>query len=278
MQKLTDTSRKLTQGTIGKWLPEMPTANPAITKSKRLTLQPKYDKKVVYFPSCASQIMGPASKAEQQEPLFDVTVSLLNKAGFEVIIPNELSQQCCGMPFESKGMFEQADDKAMALSKVLQTASNDGEYPIYFDTSPCTMRMLDRIPKSLSLYDPVSFIAKYVISELEFTKSDEPIACHITCSARRMGLEQQTQAVLAACSNNVVFPEQVTCCGWAGDKGFTVPELNASALETLKPQVEHCSAGYSTSRTCEIGLSHHSGIDYQSIVYLVNKCARWQPF
>ena len=78
---------------------------------------------------------------------------------------------------------------------------------------------------------------------------------------------------MQACSDNVVIPEQITCCGFAGDKGFTTPELNASALSTLAEQVGHCDAGYSTSRTCEIGLSEHSGIDYQSIVYLVDQCS-----
>lgn len=56
------------------------------------------------------------------------------------------------------------------------------------------------------------------------------------------------------------------------DKGFTTLELNASALSTLAKQVGYCESGYSISRTCEIGLSEHAGIDYQSIVYLVDRC------
>ena len=84
---------------------------------------------------------------------------------------------------------------------------------------------------------------------------------------------------MKACSTDVVVPDQITCCGFAGDKGFTTPELNESALSTLADQVKDCGQGYSTSRTCEIGLSHHSGIDYQSIVYLVDQCteAKAQP-
>jgi D-lactate dehydrogenase len=272
MQKMTDTARDWSGKRLGKWLPEIPTSNENVLQSKRLKLQAKHENKVVYFPSCASRIMGPAKGAVTQQSLHDATISLLNKAGYEVIIPPHLNEQCCGMPFESKGMFNEANDKAMQLLKSLKTASNDGEYPIYCDTSPCTMRMLDRMPKHIALFEPIRFIATHLLDKLQFTKTHEPIACHITCSAQRMGLEKETKAVLQACSDNVVFPEQITCCGWAGDKGFNVPELNASALETLKPQVEHCTTGYSTSRTCEIGLSHHSGIDYQSIVYLVDSC------
>lgn len=68
-------------------------------------------------------------------------------------------------------------------------------------------------------------------------------------------------------------PEEKGCCGFAGDKGFTHPELNASALRKLRSQLpEGCEFGVSNSRTCEIGLTEHAGIPYQSIAYLVDAC------
>ena len=72
----------------------------------------------------------------------------------------------------------------------------------------------------------------------------------------------------------VVSPAQVTCCGWAGDRGFFYPELNASGLHYLKPNLHGATEGYSNSRTCEIGLTMNSGISYKSIVYLVEKATR----
>ena len=76
------------------------------------------------------------------------------------------------------------------------------------------------------------------------------------------------------CSTNVLVPEEVGCCGFAGDKGFTLPEVNKYALRKLRPQIEKSKIkfGFSNSRTCEVGLSTHSGISYQSIVYLVDNC------
>ena len=71
------------------------------------------------------------------------------------------------------------------------------------------------------------------------------------------------------------MPDHVGCCGFAGDRGFNYPELNASALQHLRAGVAgKCTAGYSTSRTCEIGLSEMGGIPYQSILYLVERCSR----
>ncbi|MFA6593124.1 MAG: hypothetical protein WCS67_07280, partial [Bacteroidales bacterium] len=74
------------------------------------------------------------------------------------------------------------------------------------------------------------------------------------------------------CSSDVIVPEGVGCCAFAGDKGMSVPELNAYALRKLREQVKTCPLGYSNSRTCEIGLETNSGIPYVSIVYLVNAC------
>ena len=89
-----------------------------------------------------------------------------------------------------------------------------------------------------------------------------------------MGLADTIIALARLCSTNVLVPEGVGCCGFAGDKGFTHPELNAYALRKLRPQIEkaHIQVGYSNSRTCEIGLTTNAGIPYVSIAYLVDEC------
>ena len=113
------------------------------------------------------------------------------------------------------------------------------------------------------------------MARLEIEPINETVAIHATCSNRRMEVSGKLAAVARACSKSVVIPEDITCCGWAGDKGFTVPELTASALRNLKATLpDACRSGYSTSRTCEIGLSQHSGRHYRSIVYLVDRCSR----
>jgi D-lactate dehydrogenase len=82
-------------------------------------------------------------------------------------------------------------------------------------------------------------------------------------------------AVARRCATAVVMPDRVDCCGFAGDRGFSLPELNRSALAHLRPAVEGiCRDGYSNSRTCEIGLSEHGGITYRSILYLLDECTR----
>ena len=125
------------------------------------------------------------------------------------------------------------------------------------------------ITEEEKLYEPVEFIHDFLLDRLEFQPDTEAIAFHLTCTSTRMGLQEKFMAVARACTEKPVFPEEVGCCGFAGDKGFTQPEINTWALRNLKLQVDRLSAGYSNSRTCEIGLSRNSGIDYKSIMYLV---------
>ncbi len=89
-----------------------------------------------------------------------------------------------------------------------------------------------------------------------------------------MQLADKFFAVASRCAEKVIVPENVDCCGWAGDRGFFYPGLNNSALSALKESIRDAEEGYSNSRTCEIGLSLNSGITYQSAIYLVDKATR----
>ncbi len=107
------------------------------------------------------------------------------------------------------------------------------------------------------------------------TGGDAPrVVLFPSCASRSMGLDGAMRDLAQACAEQVVVPEEIACCGFAGDRGFTFPELNASALQGLRRALpEDCEGGYSNSRTCEIGLSLHSGLHYRSIVYLVDRCS-----
>ena len=122
-------------------------------------------------------------------------------------------------------------------------------------------------------YEPVEFIMKFLVDKLIFTPIDETITVHATCSTIKMDLKDSLIQLAKLCSNNVVVPEEVGCCGFAGDKGFTHPEVNKFALRKLRPQIEKhgITSGYSNSRTCEIGLNTNSGISFMNIVYLVDR-------
>jgi D-lactate dehydrogenase len=226
--------------------------------------------KVVYFPSCLNQMMGlPRHKAAVDKPLVEEMTSLLHKAGYEAIFPEGMEKLCCGMMWESKGMPDIAEKKSKELEEALLKASENGRWPVLCDQSPCLHRMRKNI-RSMKLYEPAEFIMTFLKDRLVFHRDDTPVAIHVTCSTKLMGLSDTIISLAKMCSTNVIVPEEVGCCGFAGDKGMTHPELNSWALRKLKDSVKGAKAGYSNSRTCEIGLSGHSGIPYASIAYLVD--------
>ena len=253
------------------WTPAMPKA---FHVDKHLeTRQPKEKNKVVYFPSCINQTMGLPHKSPEEMALVNKMVSLLNKAGYEIVFPKNMDKLCCGTIWESKGMMDIADRKSKELEEALWAASEEGKLPVLCDQSPCLHRMRETI-KKMHLYEPAEFIYTFLRDRLAFTPINEPVAIHITCSMRRMGLGDTIVALAKLCSTDVFVPEEVGCCGFAGDRGFTHPEVNKYALRKLRPQLEKkgIRMGYSNSRTCEIGLTTNSGIPYESIVYLVDQC------
>ena len=260
--------------------------------------QKESDLKVVYFPSCINQTMGQPKNGPMKHDLVDEVIQLMAKAGYEVIFPEGMDRMCCGQIWESKGMLDIADRKSAELEAALWKASEHGKYPVLCAQSPCLHRMrkvmgkqeqsdacIDsaeresarpegKVMKKMQLYEPAEFIMKYLVDRLDFHPTDKRIALHLTCSTRQMGVDKDMIALAKLCSTNVFLPEGVGCCGFAGDRGFTFPELNKYGLRKLRPQIEanNIEVGYSNSRTCEIGLETNTGIPYMSIVYLVNTC------
>ena len=260
------------------WTPAMPCSarHPKACRDAQSCVSPKESQvlplKVVYFPSCINQTMGLSKGAPVKNTLVDEMVQLCRKAGYEVIFPEGLEKMCCGTIWESKGMLDIADRKTAELDEALWQASEQGKYPIVCDQSPCLHRMRKCITR-MQLYEPVEFIWEYLRERLEFTPIDRHIALHFTCSTREMGLVDKMTRLARLCSNNVFLPEGVGCCGFAGDRGWTYPEVNRWALRKLRKQLEdnRIEMGYSNSRTCEVGLETNGGIPYLSIVYLVNE-------
>jgi len=276
MRSAAQTARKVSGNKIPLWTEWMPSKGKGEVKPLPPVRSAQNGEilKVVYFPSCISRSMGPARKDRDQRPLSEAMCSILAKAGYEVIIPPDLNKLCCGMPWESKGFFDIADQKSAELEKVLLKASENGKYPIVCDTSPCLYRMRRAFKSGIELKEAVEFTHDFLLHRLKIKKVPETIALHVTCSSVKMQLSEKLKAVAEACAEKVIIPDDVHCCGFAGDRGFTYPELNDAALAGLNAALtEDCLAGYSNSRTCEIGLAAHSGLSYQSLIYLVDRCS-----
>ncbi|MDX9880478.1 MAG: FAD-binding and (Fe-S)-binding domain-containing protein [Prolixibacteraceae bacterium] len=268
MKGISGTMRKLSGDRIPLWTAAMPGGSGKIKSKIKLSDNPD---KVVYFPSCINRSMGKSKDYNGEIQLTEKVQQLIAKAGFEVIFPEKMNDLCCGMAFSSKGYKEAGLKKSKELEDALRKASNNGQYPVLCDMSPCLFTMKENMEPGMKLYEPVEFILEYLAPKLEFAPVEETISVFAVCSMKKMGLEEKLVQLAKMCATNVVVPE-TNCCGFAGDRGFSFPELNAHGLRYLKEQTPVAvKNGYSTSRTCEIGLTTHSGISYKSIVYLVDK-------
>lgn len=264
---------RISKHNIPEWSRHIPTKSILKFNSSIPTKQ-----SVVYFPSCVSRVMGPADNSAEESAQSEIIIKLLQKAGFDILYPENMENLCCGQPFESKGFFSEADRKSDELYNELLKTTWNGKFPVLFDTSPCSLRMKKYISSLdtasvINIFDSVEFIDAFLLKNLKIEKKFNSVALHVTCSSKKMGQDEKLLRIASLCSESVVIPENISCCGFAGDKGFRFPELNKSALETLEKSVHNCQTGFSTSRTCEIGLSRHSGIEYKSIFYLLNECA-----
>jgi D-lactate dehydrogenase len=233
---------------------------------------------VVYFPTCGARIFG--GNTSDEAGLADVVIELLIRAGYAPRLPEGFEKLCCGLMLASKGMAEEADAMSNTLTTALLAAADDGKggmYPIILDASSCSARMQKLLAGRVQILDFHEFAVDALLPRLNHRmhKKPGPIALHINCSARRTGTHDKLRTLVAACAEAVVEPAGVTCCGFAGDRGFVVPELNVHALRKIHAELpSNCCEGVSTNRTCEIGLTEETGRPYHSVAYLLEECSR----
>jgi D-lactate dehydrogenase len=209
---------------------------------------------------------------------------VLEARGFAVVHPDGVGSLCCGMPFASKYLLDGAHAAAARAAEALWTASRQGQDPVVTDASPCAGTLQDLAAAHLAetgrrvrMLDFPAFWAAEVLSSQPVTPRRPGTAVlHPTCTLVKTGGLDDLMRVARAHSETVVVPPGTECCGFAGDRGFLVPELTASATVREAAEVRERAAGpgvgyYSTCRTCEIGMSRAVGRPYRSLVHLVRE-------
>jgi D-lactate dehydrogenase len=241
---------------------------------------------VVYFPSCLSRVLGRLRGEPDDMSLMEVFVAVAARADVRVFIPPDVSGTCCGVPFSSKG-YDQAH--RLAVNRTIQHFwqwSDQGRLPIVVDASPCTHGLLTCRPHltqenqrrfdQMRILDSVRFAHDRLLSRLRVTRPADAVALHPVCSLIKMGLAPELEAIAAACSRRVTVPPGAGCCGFAGDRGYLFPELTESAMRSEAAEVRAGTfdGHYSSSRTCEIGLTRATGSVYRSYLYLLERATR----
>jgi D-lactate dehydrogenase len=165
--------------------------------------------------------------------------------------------------------------------------SGEGALPIVIDAASCTQAIsdpgevvlseenADRLAK-LEILDSVEWANDRLLPHLEIAEKVGTATVHPTCATRHMGLAPRLRALAGALADDVHVAPSATCCGFAGDRGISHPELTASAT---RPQAEELAgrsfdAHLSSNRTCEIGMTRATGAPYESVVLLLERLSR----
>jgi D-lactate dehydrogenase len=238
----------------------------------------------VYVPSCTNRIFGGGP--------IDALVTVSARAGQPVWIPEDVGGSCCGLPWSSKGFAAAHRHKANELVEQLWDWSAGGALPVVVDAASCTGQIVEPGEGTLSeanaehlaamtILDAVAWAHDHLLPNLEITHKLRSAMIHPTCATNRQGDTPHLRALAAAIATEVFVPPTATCCGFAGDRGITHPELTASATSAEASEVlgqeaaaRPFDAYLSSNRTCEIGLTRATGRQYESIINALERATR----
>ncbi len=251
----------------------------------------------VYVPSCTNRIFGTAADGSKGRASGDISahrpwvvealVEVSARAGLPVWIPEDVVGSCCGLPWSSKGFGEAHAHKANEMVARLWRWSGEGALPVVVDAASCTGSIaapgdgvlsdenVERLGK-LEILDSVAWAHDRLLPWLEVGEKVGAATVHPTCATRHLGLTHRLEALAAALAVDVHVPPTATCCGFAGDRGISHPELTAAATRPEASEVagRHFHAHLSSNRTCEIGLERATGEPYESVMLLLERLTR----
>jgi D-lactate dehydrogenase len=253
----------------------------------------------VYVPSCTNRIFGRRRVADgpktgdidpfsaHRRSLAEATVEVSARAGLPVWIPGEVAGSCCGLPWGSKGYEDAHRHKANEMVERLWRWSAEGELPIVIDAASCTHAVAEpgegvlgeenaeRLA-AMTILDSVAWAHDRLLPRLEIDRKVGSATVHPTCATRQMGLASRLRALAGALAEDVYVAPSATCCGFAGDRGISHPELTAAATAPQAAELagRRFDAHLSSNRTCEIGLTRATGEPYESFVFLLEELTR----
>jgi D-lactate dehydrogenase len=251
----------------------------------------------VYVPSCTNRIFGGAAGGPDSLAMGGISahrpwvveglVEVSARAGLPVWIPEDVVGSCCGLPWSSKGFGDAHRQKANEMVDRLWGWSGEGALPIVVDAASCTGSIADpgdgvlseengeRLGK-LEILDSVAWASDHLLPWLDVSEKAGSVTVHPTCATRHLGLAHRLESLAGALADDVFVPPTATCCGFAGDRGISHPELTAAATGPEASEVagRHLDAHLANNRTCEIALERATGEPYESVILLLERLTR----
>jgi glycerol-3-phosphate dehydrogenase subunit C len=226
---------------------------------------PASKRRVVYFHGCGTEYYEPWEGEK--------VVAILEHNGFEVVVPK---QDCCGLPLQSSGLFDDARKVAKRLAKSLASELVDDQTIIVGNATSCTLMLKREAREILGLEDDpqlkVVSERTYDICELllelhqrgelrtDFMPLRETIAYHAPCQQQGHWIGKPALDLLALIPELDTREMNARCCGIAGTYGLKAEkyEIAMSVGRDLFEQVgaSGAAAVACDSETCRWQIAH----------------------
>jgi glycerol-3-phosphate dehydrogenase subunit C len=228
---------------------------------------PSTGTKIIYFYGCGTGFYEP--------DVGEKVVRVLEHNGFRVEIPK---QDCCGLPLQSNGLFDDARAYVLRLARSLAAAARDGSIIVGNATS-CTVMLKREAREILGLEDDpdLALVSRqtYDICELllelhdagqlktDFRPVNETVAYHAPCQQQGHWMGKPAVELLRLIPGLEVRELDARCCGIAGTYGLKREkyEIAMDVGADLFGQVKASGAGLVAcdSETCRWQIDHGTG-------------------
>ncbi|MEA2284017.1 MAG: glycerol-3-phosphate dehydrogenase subunit [Solirubrobacteraceae bacterium] len=229
---------------------------------------PAAQRRVVYFHGCGANYYEPR--------LGEMTVAVLAHNGIAVDVPK---QDCCGLPLQSNGMFDDARTYVRRLTANLAPAAA-GETVIVGTSTSCTL-MLKREAKeilgmagepdlehvSARTFDIVEFLLElHSLGELrtDFRRVEDTVTYHAPCQQQGHAIGKPALDLFALIPGLRVVENDASCCGVAGTYGLKREKypISRDVGANLFAQIERAAPDLAVcdSETCRWHIEKHTGV------------------
>jgi glycerol-3-phosphate dehydrogenase subunit C len=229
---------------------------------------PATGRRIVYFHGCGTEYYEPWEGEK--------VVAVLEHNGFTVEVPQ---QDCCGLPLQSSGLFDDARRVVLRLARALAPYVRDSDTLIVGNATSCTLMLKREAREILQLEDDpdLKLVSErtWDICELllelhdrgelrtDFQPINETIAYHAPCQQQGHFIGKPALDLFALIPGLQVREMTARCCGVAGTYGLKAEkyEIAMKAGKALFDQIGASGAPTVAcdSETCRWQITHGTG-------------------
>jgi glycerol-3-phosphate dehydrogenase subunit C len=277
------TLRRIGEATIGlhRDAPMPKFAGRTFQKWARAHERPTATRRVAYFHGCGANYYEPR--------LAEMTVALLEHNGYAVEVPK---QDCCGLPAQSNGLFDDARGYVRRLVAKLVPYARDGVDIVATSTSCCLMLKreareilgMEDDPDLGLVSSRIFDICEYLLAihedgelKTDFAPIRETVTYHAPCQQRGHGIGKPALDLLALIPELTTIELDAACCGVAGTYGLKKDKypISMKVGSDLFGQIAAAPPGLNAcdSETCRWQIQHATGVRSVHPVELLHRAA-----